>query len=74
MAERLAARPTTMDVTLGDRVYAQILERVVSGDLAPSERLPNEAQLAASFGVSRPLVREALARHIDTARRRMLDG
>ena len=33
---------------------------MLSGELAPNDRLPPERQLAAEFGVSRPLIREAL--------------
>jgi DNA-binding FadR family transcriptional regulator len=32
----------------------------MSGELAPAQRLPTEAALAAQFGVSRPTIREAL--------------
>jgi len=34
--------------------------RIVSGELAPGERLPNEQELSAEFGVGRSTVREAL--------------
>jgi DNA-binding FadR family transcriptional regulator len=33
---------------------------VLSGELAPNERLPPERQLAVEYGVSRPVIREAL--------------
>lgn len=53
----------TVDVeTRGDRLYAAIFERIVAGEFQPGERLPSETTLAREFGVSRPLVREALAR------------
>ena len=42
------------------QVAAQLREWVLSGDLAPGERLPNESQLSEVFGVSRSTVREAL--------------
>lgn len=46
--------------TLADQLYGQILEQVVSGTLGQGERLPSENRIASAFGVSRPVVREAL--------------
>jgi DNA-binding FadR family transcriptional regulator len=43
-----------------EQVNDQLRELIVSGGLAPGERLPNEAVLAREFGVSRATVREAL--------------
>lgn len=45
-----------------DDVFDQIVDDVLSGDLAPGEPLPSERQLAEVLGVSRPAVREALQR------------
>ncbi len=45
---------------LYERLAEVILEKVGSGQMAPGERLPRETELAASLGVSRPSVREAL--------------
>jgi len=47
---------------LGDQLYGQILEQIVSGVLAEGARLPSEKQLCQQFEVSRPVVREALMR------------
>ena len=47
--------------TLADRVFAQIQEAIVKGDLAPGAKL-SEAELAARYGVSRGPLREALRR------------
>jgi len=47
-------------VRSGDAVAAALADRVLSGDLAPDSRLPSERQLALEYGVSRPIVREAL--------------
>jgi DNA-binding FadR family transcriptional regulator len=47
---------------LGDRIYEQIVERIVSGALAEGVRLPSEHDFCRMFEVSRPVVREALAR------------
>jgi DNA-binding FadR family transcriptional regulator len=46
--------------TLADQLYGQILEQIVSNTLKQGERLPSEHQIATAFGVSRPVVREAL--------------
>ncbi|TNM50199.1 GntR family transcriptional regulator [Nocardioides albidus] len=49
------------DDLLVDRVYADLLERIVSGSLAPGERL-REVHLATLLNASRIPVREALRR------------
>jgi GntR family transcriptional repressor for pyruvate dehydrogenase complex len=43
-----------------EQVADQLRELVMTGELAPGERLPNEALLARDFGVSRATIREAL--------------
>lgn len=48
--------------SLPDRIYAHVVESILRGDFAPSNKLPTEGALASQFGVSRPTVREALAR------------
>jgi GntR family transcriptional repressor for pyruvate dehydrogenase complex len=51
---------------LGDQLYGQILEQIVSGALREGDKLPSEHQICQSFHVSRPTVREALMRlHAD---------
>lgn len=47
---------------LSDRVYGDIIDRIINRDFAEGARLPSEEQLASRYGVSRPIVREALAR------------
>ena len=47
------------EVTAED-VRLQLLERIASGDLQPGRRLGTERDLAAGFGVSRTLLRQAL--------------
>lgn len=47
---------------LSDVVYDGIVALIASGDLILNSRLPSETELAARFGVSRPVVREALGR------------
>lgn len=47
---------------LGDLVYDGIFSMIASGEIAENVRLPSEVELGRHFGVSRPIVREALAR------------
>lgn len=47
---------------LPDRIYGDILNRIVEGEYKEGERLPTEHALAERFATSRPTVREALAR------------
>lgn len=48
--------------TLPDQIADAIRSAIVAGELTLDERLPTEAELAESFGVSRPTIREALKR------------
>ncbi len=45
---------------LSDRLAALLGEQIASGSLHPGDRLPTEAQLALTHGVSRTVVREAV--------------
>jgi GntR family transcriptional repressor for pyruvate dehydrogenase complex len=47
---------------LADQVFGALQSDIAEGRLKPLEKLPIEQQLAASFGVSRTVVREAVAR------------
>jgi len=47
---------------LANELYEQLLDQIISGILQQGEKLPSENELCASFGVSRPVVREAIAR------------
>jgi GntR family transcriptional repressor for pyruvate dehydrogenase complex len=47
---------------LSDQLYGQIFEQIVSGRLKVGDRLPSEKEICEQFGVSRPVVREALLR------------
>lgn len=49
-------------VRLGDQLYGQIFDQIMSGRLNVGDRLPSEHEICESFGVSRPVVREALLR------------
>lgn len=46
---------------LAEEIAGRIAERIRGGQLAPGARLPTEAELAAGAGVSRAVVREAVA-------------
>ncbi len=48
--------------SLSDIAYEKILEDIVEGRLPQNSRLPTEESLAKQFGISRPVVREAIAR------------
>ncbi|MBD3624540.1 MAG: FadR family transcriptional regulator [Rhodobacteraceae bacterium] len=50
------------DGSLDERVYLALLDHIRSGHLPLGSRLPSENALAEDFGVSRPIVRVALAR------------
>ena len=47
---------------LSDLLVTELRGQIVEGRIAAGDRLPTEPQLAARFGVSRTVVREALAR------------
>jgi GntR family transcriptional regulator, transcriptional repressor for pyruvate dehydrogenase complex len=44
------------------QVASEIAAQIISGRIKPGDRLPTEPELASSFGVSRTVVREAIAR------------
>ncbi len=48
--------------SLTDTVYEQVLLLIKDGRLATGDRLPGEHALATRFAVSRPVVRQAMAR------------
>ena len=43
-------------------IQERLQARILAGEYKPSERLPSESELCKAFGVSRPVVREALMR------------
>ncbi|MDE2363575.1 MAG: FadR family transcriptional regulator [Hyphomicrobiales bacterium] len=47
---------------LAQQVYEALLQSIITGAIAEDARLPSEHELCASFGVSRPVLREALKR------------
>jgi DNA-binding FadR family transcriptional regulator len=60
----MSVNPTQVQVlnreTLADRVLAQLRRQILSGALAPGQRLPSEQDLGLAFGVGRTTIREAL--------------
>lgn len=49
-------------VRLADQLYGKIFEQIVEGGLNVGDKLPSEHEICDRFGVSRPVVREALLR------------
>jgi GntR family transcriptional regulator, transcriptional repressor for pyruvate dehydrogenase complex len=56
---RAGVEPLIAD-RLSDRLAARLMDQIERGGLKPGDRLPTEAQLAATHGVSRSVVREAV--------------
>lgn len=54
--------PIDRGPSLADVLAQRLSEDIASGQLKPGEKLPTEHQLAETFGVSRPIVREAIGR------------
>jgi GntR family transcriptional repressor for pyruvate dehydrogenase complex len=52
--------PIPRSERLADRVAGALTESIVSGRLEPGAKLPTERELCEQFGVSRPVVREAV--------------
>ncbi len=63
-----AAEPSTelsriaRPLRLSEEVSGDLLRRIARGELKPGDRLPTEKALGEAFGVSRAVVREAVAR------------
>jgi GntR family transcriptional repressor for pyruvate dehydrogenase complex len=49
-------------VSVIDEVVSQLEDAITAGEYPPNTKLPGEAELAAQLDVSRPILREALAR------------
>ena len=54
--------PTVVTASVAKQISEQIREAIVSGRLQVGQRLPTEDELAQTYGVSRPTIREALKR------------
>ena len=57
-----------------DIVYKTLLDRIYSGQYGRYARLPTERELTGEFAVSRPVVRNALARLRDNGLIRSVQG
>ena len=57
--------PATGPDRLSDQVYRDIFDRIMQGEFPRGSRLPTQQRLSEIFGVSRPIVREALMRLSD---------
>lgn len=49
-------------ITRAEQAYRHILSLITDGGLGEGDRLPGETELATRFGISRPLIRQALSR------------
>ncbi|MEU8221142.1 FadR/GntR family transcriptional regulator [Kribbella sp. NPDC048915] len=47
---------------LADQIVAELKQRILTGEIAPGQKLPGENGLVEEFGVSRTVVREAVSR------------
>lgn len=56
-----ATNPIRRQRTLSDEIVAQISDDIVSGALAPGQKLPTEQEQMEHFGVSRTVIREAIS-------------
>ncbi len=56
----LFAGGDVVPMRLGDAVIQRITQAIHDGRLKPGDFLPSEARIAASFGVSKPIAREAI--------------
>src|SRR3546814_3119101 len=56
---RFGPLPPSRNLT--EELAMTLAERIRSGELAPAEKLPTEQEMIAAFGVSRTVVREAIA-------------
>ena len=57
--------PPARRISFADQVYAQLHRLIQRGDYPVNVRLPSEQELGQRFGVSRPVIRQALRRLAD---------
>src|SRR5579864_8644611 len=65
MSSKETAEPLLQTEAVGPlsvQIYARVVEAILRGDFGALGKLPTESELAASHGVSRPTIREALSR------------
>jgi GntR family transcriptional regulator, transcriptional repressor for pyruvate dehydrogenase complex len=56
------AFPTVTRTRFADQAYTHLFHRIITGEFKEGDMLPSENDLCGLFGVSRPVVREALQR------------
>jgi DNA-binding FadR family transcriptional regulator len=61
MSDQNRDRPSASPSRLAGGVITHLTDEIVAGNLAPGTRLPTEHRLMADFGLSRTVVREAIA-------------
>ena len=54
--------PAVTRTRFADQAYAHLFHKIVTGDFKEGDVLPSENELCGLFGVSRPVVRQALQR------------
>ena len=54
--------PAVRRTSLADQAYTYLFHKITTGEFREGEMLPTEHEMSAMFGVSRPVVREALER------------
>ena len=57
-----AGRGPLREAKLGEQLYKYLRDLIVSGKFPPGAKLPTEKKICENFRISRPVVREALAR------------
>ena len=57
-----SSSPEQKDWKLSDQVYERILSKIVDGAFPENSKLPTEIELSKRLEVSRPVLRQALAR------------
>lgn len=57
----LAALKVERKPKLSERVATALKQEILKGDIPPGNKLPTESQMSTSFGVSRTVIREAIA-------------
>ena len=62
VVKREAAARTRSGELRSEEAYRRVLGLITEGALDEGDRLPSEAEMAAQFGISRPLIRQALSR------------
>lgn len=74
LARRQLGDPRAPATPLGEAVVKAIVTSIVTGKVAPGERLPTEVELCSHFGVSRTVIRESMKRLDEKGLIRSLQG